>query len=189
MAWLPPNAASRDAQQSFHLKTLCMLRSFCLWLNKGIDQLDFFCAYEDKPEGMGILPTNFLKLPPDAKFEDVATEPMRALRELVGAFDGAEQVETTSPLKIAVTELGEPLKIFDGDGTPAHPPLWQRQAVAVLPWQLSKTQFVIAAYLMSYDATKPVGVAAAIASSYPAFPMAVSKLKESYPGSLQRMAF
>ncbi len=71
-------------------------------------------------------------------------------------FDGAEQMETTSPLKIAVTELGEPIKIFDGDGTEAHPPLWQRQAVAVLPWQISKTRFVIAIYLMSYDATRPL---------------------------------
>lgn len=153
----PVECGITDAAQSYHLKTLCMLRSFCLWLNKGVDQLDYFAAYEEKPEGFGILPTDFLKLSPDAKFDDVATEPMRALRNLLRTFDGAEPIETTTGMNIHVQELGEPLKIFDGDGTAAHPPLWQRDAVAVLPWQLTKAKFVIAAYLMTYDATKPVG--------------------------------
>ncbi len=153
----PAELGITDPAQSFHIKTLCLLRSLCLWMNKGIDQLDYFCAYDEKPEGMGVLPVDFLKLPPDSKFDDVATEPMRALRTLVKAFDGAEGIEQATPLTVGVTELGESLKIFDGDGTAAHQPLWQREAVAVLPWQLTRTKFVVAAYLMTYDVTKSVG--------------------------------
>ena len=54
--------------------------------------------------------------------------------------------------EISVTELAEPRKIFEGDGK--HPPLWQRQAFAVLPFQVDPHRFVIAVYAMTYDATK-----------------------------------
>ena len=30
-------------------------------MNKGIDQLDYFCAYDEKPEGMGLLPVDLAK--------------------------------------------------------------------------------------------------------------------------------
>jgi len=55
-----------------------------------------------------------------------------------------------------VTELGEPKKIFEGDAT--HPPLWQREAFALLPFQVNEKKFVIAYYAMTYDATKPFAV-------------------------------
>lgn len=139
--------------QCWDLKTKCALRSYCLWINKGIDVLDYFCAYDRKPTEFGLLPPGLAKLPRDAKWDDVATPPMRAVRNLARAFDGATPLESTQSLNVEVTELGPPRKIFEGDAN--HPPLWQRDAFAVLPFQVNERKFVIAVYAMTYDATKP----------------------------------
>jgi hypothetical protein len=149
---VPAECGISDTSGSWDIKTRCALRSYCFWINKGIDVLDYYCAYESKPTGMGLLPPDITKLPADAKWEDVATPPMRAVRNLARAFDGAKPIKLPVPLRVAVTELGEPRKIFNGDGK--HPPLWQRQAFAVLPFQVDDHRFVIAAYAMTYDATK-----------------------------------
>ena len=52
-------------------------RSYCMWLNKGIATLHYFNAYDAKPLKLGLLPANLAQLPPPARFEDVATPPMR----------------------------------------------------------------------------------------------------------------
>lgn len=149
---VPGECGITDPAGCWDIKTKCALRSFCLWINKGIDTLDYFCAYDRESGGMGLLPSDIKKIPADAKWEDVATPPLKAVRNLVHAFDGAPPIEQTRALQVEVTELGEPRKIFDGDGN--HPPLWQRQAFAVLPFQVDPHRFVIAVYAMTYDATK-----------------------------------
>lgn len=149
---LPAECSVSDPAQCWDLKTKCAVRSYCLWINKGIDVLDYFCAYQREPTGFGLLPANLTRLPHDAKWDDVATPTMRAVRNLARAFDGAAPIDSAPPLTVEATELGAPLKIFDGDA--AHPPLWERSAFAVLPFQVSKSRFVVAVYAMSYDATK-----------------------------------
>ena len=42
--------------------------------------------------------------------------------------------------------------VFPGDAT--HPPLWHRDVVAVLPFQITPNRFALVAYVMTYDATK-----------------------------------
>jgi hypothetical protein len=147
----PPECDVTDPAGCWDLKTKCALRSYCLWINKGIDTLDYFCAYEHDVKGMGLLPPDITSIPADARWEDVATPPLKAIRNLTRAFAGAQPPDTTASLRVDVTELGEPRKIFDGDGT--HPPLLQRQAFAVLPFQVDAHRFVIAVYAMTYDAT------------------------------------
>jgi hypothetical protein len=44
-------------------------------LNKGIDVLHDFSAYEDKGMGMGLLTSDLKGLAPDADFDEVATPP------------------------------------------------------------------------------------------------------------------
>jgi len=134
------------------LKTQCALRSYCLWINKGIDVLDYFCAYDAKVTGMGLLPSDIKNIRADVKWEDIATPPMKAVRNLSRAMEGAKPLEKKVALSAQVEELGEPRKIFEGDAK--HPPLWQRQAFAVLPFQVDEHRFVIAVYAMTYDVTK-----------------------------------
>jgi hypothetical protein len=40
---------------------------------------------------------------------------------------------------------------FEGDGTPEHPPLYDRDALAAFPFQLSDRARVVAVYVMSRD--------------------------------------
>jgi len=114
--------------------------------------LDYFCAYDGKPTGMGLLPSDIKNIDANVKWEDIATPPMKAVRNLSRAMEGAKPLERMVPLSMAVTELGEARKIFGGDAK--HPPLWQRQAFAVLPFQVDEHRFVIAVYAMTYDVTK-----------------------------------
>jgi hypothetical protein len=149
----PPEVGVTDAEGCWRVKTMCALRSYCLWMNKGIDTLEYYCAWDKDVTGMGLMPVDMPKLAEGTKFEEVATPPMKAVRNLTRAFAGAVALEKTQPITVEATEIGEPRKIFDGDAM--HPPLWQRDALAVLPWQINEQKFVIAVYAMTYDVTKP----------------------------------
>jgi hypothetical protein len=100
---------------------------------------------------MGLLPTNLKDLPDDAKFERVATLPMKALRNLVRTFSDSKPLKQTRQLSVDVVALGKQTQIY----TVAGKTLWHRDVFAFLPFQCHERKFVIAVYTMSYDATKP----------------------------------
>jgi hypothetical protein len=150
----PPECGITDADGAWKLKAKCALRSYLLWMNKGIDVLAYYCAYEHAATGMGLMPTNLPVLSADAKFADIATPPMKAVRNLTRAFGGSVPLAATTPLRLDVTSLGEQRKVFDGDGT--HPPLWHRDVFAALPFQTGPRSFIIACYVMTCDITKPI---------------------------------
>ncbi|MBN2449228.1 MAG: hypothetical protein JXR77_02500 [Lentisphaeria bacterium] len=152
---VPAECGIHDEAGCWDLKTRCALRSFCFWLNKGVAVLHYYCAYDGKPGGMGLLPCALPSLAVDAGFADVATPPLAALRRLTGAF--ARSVPVAAPVQLAVEEgtaLTEGRKVFEGDGE--HPPLWERELLAVLPFQVSPDRFVVAVYVMTYDITSPM---------------------------------
>ncbi|HWH70067.1 MAG TPA: hypothetical protein VNT26_11830, partial [Candidatus Sulfotelmatobacter sp.] len=150
---LAPECGVKEVAAAWQLKALCATRSFCLWLNKGIDALHYFDAYEPEATSFGLLPTNLKELPSQARFDDVATLPMRAIRNLVHAFSGSVPLTKTNPLGIEAVSLGPETKAFEGDAT--HPPLWHRDMLTVLPFQVNPQKHVIAAYVMTRDAAKP----------------------------------
>ncbi len=143
-----------DAPGAWRLKALCATRSYCLWLNKGIDVLHYFSAYEEQVTGFGLLPTELPKLPAESRFDDVATPPMRAVRNLSRAFAGSVPLERTDALGVDVVSLGPESKVFEGDAS--HPPLWHRDVLAVLPFQLNPKKHAVAVYVMTRDALKPL---------------------------------
>jgi hypothetical protein len=150
---LPPECGINDDAGAWQLKALCATRSFCLWLNKGVDALHYFVAYESKATSFGVLPVNLKQLPAQATFEEVATPPLRALRNLTRAFAGSTPLEKTDALDVEVVSLGPESKVFEGDAT--HPPLWHREVLAVLPFQIHPGKHVVVVYVMTRDAVKP----------------------------------
>jgi hypothetical protein len=46
---------------------------------------------------------------------------------------------------------------FSGDGTPAHPALYNRDVFAILPFQVNARRFVIPYYVMTRDVIKQLG--------------------------------
>jgi hypothetical protein len=128
-------------------KTKCALRSYCLWLHKGVDVIHFYAAWYKDAKEFGILPVGLDKLPVDARFDDVATPPLRAIRNLTRAFAGAAPIRELHPLSVDVAALGEPRKIFDGPR-----PLWNRDAFVFLPWQTGEREYAVGLYVMTWDA-------------------------------------
>jgi hypothetical protein len=151
---VPGECGVRDEAGGWRLKTLCLTRSICLWLNKGVDVMHYFVAYDREPLGMGLLPADFPKLPADTTFDKAATPPLKALRNLTRALGDSMPLETTRPLNIEVTALGEQKKVFEGHAK--HPPLWHRDVLAVLPFQITPKKFAVVVYVITYDATRPM---------------------------------
>ena len=143
-----------DEAGAWDLKSKCALRSFCLWLNKGVDVMHFFNAYQKDPQDMGLLPADLAKLPADGTFDQLATPPLRAIRNLTQAFGGAAEVKSPAKLTLEYGVVGQDREIFLGDER--HPPLRYEDVFAFLPFQVSDGKLVIAVYVMTYDITRPM---------------------------------
>mgnify|MGYP001767772821 CR=1 FL=1 len=115
---------------------------------------DYYAAYEGQASGFGLLPTELPNLPAGSRFDDVATPPMRAVRNLARAFAGSVALERSDPLGVEVASLGPESKVFEGDA--AHPPLWHREVLAVLPFQITPRRHAVAVYVMTRDAVRPL---------------------------------
>ncbi len=150
---VPAECGVTDTDEAWRVKTYCALRSFCLWMNKGIDVLHYFQA-ADKPGGMGLLPFDISQLPADARWNNVATPPMRAIQAMRDVFAGAEPVETPLRLDVDIESMGPIGQIFAGDGD--HPPLTHQEVLAFLPFQTNARRLVIPIYVMTYDVTQPM---------------------------------
>jgi hypothetical protein len=146
---VPPECGIKDDQGSWLLKAKTVLRSFCLWLNKGIDVIHYFCAYGERATDMGLLPTNLKDLPEDAKFDQVATLPMKALRNLIRTFSDSKPLKQIRQLGVDVVAIGKQTPIY----TVAGKTLWHRDLFAFLPFQCHERKFIIAVYTMTYDVT------------------------------------
>ncbi len=143
-----------DDAGAWTLKTACALRSWCLWLNKGVDVLHYYSAFYPKAGEFGLLPVDLERLPADATFEQAATPPLRALRALTAAFAGAVPLEKTAPLAVEVEPAGATGVVYAGDA--AHPPLRHADVVAFLPWQVDARTHAAAVYVAAWDVMKPV---------------------------------
>ena len=143
-----------DEAAAWQLKAMCASRSFLLWLNKGIDVLHYFDAYEKDPKSFGILPAALPSLPPETRFAKVATPPMFTIRNITRAFAGSIPLKTIAPLQIEVTALDPPRNIFEGDAD--HPPLTHAEVFTALPFQLDEKRHLVAFHVMTRDANKPI---------------------------------
>ncbi len=150
----PPECGVTEDAASYDLKAKVALRALCFWLNKGVDVMDIYCAYDKEAKEMGLMPTNLPNLPVDAKFEEVATAPMKVIRNLTKSLAPTTALVATTPMTVEVSALGQPLKIFEGDAK--HPPLLQQEVFAFLPFQATADRFVIPVYILTYDITKPL---------------------------------
>lgn len=151
---VPGECGVSNEPDGWDLKARCAVRSLVTWLGKGIEVLHYYCAYDADPLGMGILPANLDDLPADVTFEDVATPPMRAVRNLASVFADAAAVEDTVALTFDIVALDPGRVLIPGRGD--NQPLLERDQLALMPFRLAPSRFAIAAYVMSYDYRKPL---------------------------------
>jgi hypothetical protein len=134
----------------FHAKAL--LRSLVAMVNKGAAREYFFAA---SPSALGMISEGFLSAARahPGSYPGAATggETMDGFRNLLARFQGPGPNGAARQLQLlSIAQNGNHAQ-FAGDGSSAHPPLHDRDVLAVLPFQSSPTRFVIPIYVMTRD--------------------------------------
>jgi hypothetical protein len=141
---------SEHDKDHFHAKAL--LRSFVAMISKGISREYFFAA---APGALSLIGNGFFgalekhpgSYPGDSSGGPVTSAFARLIARTEGPGPGAaaRQLSLTS-----ITQLGDHAQ-FAGDGTAEHPPLYDREVLAVFPFQVAPRQFVVPVYVMTRD--------------------------------------
>ncbi len=147
-----PANVTLSAADKAHFQAKALLRSLVAMINKGMTREYFFAA---APGALSLIGKSFysaLEAEPGTYPGDaLGGETMTAFRNLFSQFQGpgpegaARQLTLTS-----IAQEGNHAQ-FSGDGTGAHPTLYDRDVLAVLPFQSSPTHFVIPVYVMTRD--------------------------------------
>jgi hypothetical protein len=137
----PTALGPRDVR---HLHAKAALRYYTAFVNKGVSAVHLFAVNGG----------NLTLVRPG---EPGGGETLQAVRRLAAALRGAEELEHTRPLTLLEISDDHDNKQFDGDGTSAHPPLYDRDVVAFLPFQIRDGEYVAAAYVMTRNLAEPYG--------------------------------
>src|SRR5512132_2564002 len=132
-----------------HFQAKATLRALVSFVNKGVSALDFYAV---KDGNFALVSQSFFDAIAGggAYPGDTAGGPvMDSVRRLVSGFDGA--VATSTPRQLSLLEMDDYAgnKQFEGDGTADHPPLYNRDVLAFLPFQVTSNRFVIPVYVMT----------------------------------------
>lgn len=135
-------------------------RYLCFYLGKGATQVDLYAAVD--PEA-GLVDQNFLTLaakpgavysPDDAQY---ATLALRVTARIVRAMRVAlaSHLAWLRPIDVLSVTDTHGHYVFRGDGTAAHPTLYDRDVFAFLPFEVNPHRFVIPYYVMTRDVMAP----------------------------------
>jgi hypothetical protein len=132
-------------------------RYLCFFLNKGVTRLYLFAA--GKENGMGIVKQNFLDYveQPNAQYpadDSIYTSlTLTTVGRLVRKMSEQVDLNLRNPRQLEVVSVGDSHNHaqFTGDGTEAHPNLFDREVFVVLPYQVNARRFIIPYYVMTRD--------------------------------------
>ncbi|MGO9321416.1 MAG: hypothetical protein ACLQBY_11535 [Solirubrobacteraceae bacterium] len=145
-------AAVTTSADRAHFHAKVALRSLVANVSKGISREYFYRA---SPGPLSLIGEGFFTAagadpgvyPGDA----LGGETMRGLRNMLARFQGPGPEGSARQLTLlSIGQDGDHAQ-FAGDGTAAHPPLYDRDVLAVFPFQSSPTRFVIPVYVMTRD--------------------------------------
>jgi hypothetical protein len=135
-----------------HFQAKVALRSIVSNVNKGIAREYFFKA---GPGAFGLISQSFFAAleahPGVYPGNQLGGETMTGMRRMLARFQGPGPEGPARQLSLlSIRQEGDHAQ-FAGDGTAAHPPLYDRDVLAVLPFQSSPARFVIPVYVMTRD--------------------------------------
>ncbi len=147
---LPDGAvlAHLSAADDRHLHAKAILRYLAAWVNKGVTAMDFYAA---KGDPLGLIPDSFFTAV-DAGTStgpDPGGETLDDLHRFLSAFGQPQPISTPRSLSLTAIADQHNYQQWAGDGTAAHPPLYDRDVLAVFPFQTSNTSFAIPVYVMT----------------------------------------
>lgn len=147
-----PANVSLSVADKAHFQAKALLRSLAAMVNKGMSREYFFAA---APGALSLISNSFFAAleanPETYPGTAVGGETMTGFRNMLSRFQGAGPGSELRQLKLlSIAQEGNHAQ-FTGDGTAAHPDLYDRDMLAVLPFQSSPTRFVIPVYVMTLD--------------------------------------
>jgi hypothetical protein len=136
-----------------HLQAKSLLRALVAFVGTGVRAFFAYAAYDPH---LGLIDRR----------SPTGGETMAALRRLVGGLGGARTLTRTQPLQLRSIGDFTGAKQFDGDGTSAHPPLYDRDVLAFFPFEIRRGEYVAATYVMTRDVAHRYGADGSLPSSY-----------------------
>ncbi len=135
-----------------HFQAKALLRSLVAMISKGMTR-EYFYAAQGGQLGM-IEPSFYTDLennPGTYPGQAAGGETMTAFKNMLTQFQGPGPGNNLKQIQLAsIAQTGEHAQ-FTGDNTPQHPSLYDREALAVFPFQSSPTKYVIPVYVMTRD--------------------------------------
>jgi hypothetical protein len=156
-AALPP-----DEIEPFKAKVVSRFATF--YLNKGVSRLYFFGVNDNGPnDDVSMVADAFLALArqPGATYPADPTAytslPLSVLARMADRFAAGldRSLTETRPLSVASISDTHNHAQFAGDGSAEHPPLYDREVLAILPFQVNAARFVVPYYVMTRDVRQP----------------------------------
>jgi hypothetical protein len=144
-----------SAAEKERLQAVIALRSLVSMTAKGMARMYFYAAAHSA--GYSLVSDRFMNALNAASGaypgDSFGGETMDALRRLLTRFRGPGPDGPTRRLELrAIAQEGDQAQ-FAGDGSAAHPDLYDRDLLAVFPFQSSPTRFVIPVYVMTPNLT------------------------------------
>ena len=137
----PNEGGGMTPEQARHVQAKSALRTLGAFVNKGASMVSFYAATDGD---WGMIDT---KAPGGG-------ETMAALQRFMQPFAGPGTIAKRRSLRLAAVADRTNSAQFAGDGTAAHPPLYNRDVVSFLPFQTDSTRFVAPVYVMTRDLAK-----------------------------------
>lgn len=153
----PDEAGIKNRAQALELKAKAVARNYCFWINKGVTKLEIYAAC-DRDLGLGLVQDNFIeysKTHDDYPADDreYVSPVLQTVGRIVSRMRQDMDVKLTGTVPIQIETISDEHDHvqFHGDGTAAHPDLFNRDVLAILPFQVNAHRLVIAYYVMTRD--------------------------------------
>jgi hypothetical protein len=143
-------AATLSASDREHFHAKALLRSLVAMVSKGVSREYFSTAAHGPLSLIGERFYAALEADPQGNpGERLAGEVVTGLRHMLSRFEGPGPGGAPRQLKLlSIVQDGNHAQ-FTGDGTAAHPSLYDREVLAVFPFQASPTRYEIPVYVMT----------------------------------------
>jgi hypothetical protein len=139
-----------------HLQAKAALRYYTAFVNKGVSAVHLFAVKGGATLSL-VNPGFFERLHSSGgeyPGADAGGETPRAVRRLVRALGGAVPLRRTQPLSLLAVSDDHDHFQFAGNGSEAHPRLYDRDVTAFFPFQVRPGRWVAAAYVMTRNLAK-----------------------------------
>jgi hypothetical protein len=150
-----------DPLKALKLKAKTTARYYTFYLNKGVTKLYLFSAVASGNMGLGIVQDNFLQYSSThsvypANDRAYVSPTLKITGRIVAQMKRNLDPRLTKTRQLRLDSIRDTHNHwqFVGEGTAAHPNLYNRDVFAFLPYQVNSQRFVIPYYVMTRDVTK-----------------------------------